>query len=24
MDLVALAAQLEARKQELMANYHPV
>jgi hemerythrin superfamily protein len=24
MDLVALAAQLEARKHELMANYHPV
>jgi hemerythrin superfamily protein len=24
MDLMALGAQLEARKQELMANYHPV
>lgn len=24
MDLPALAAQLETRKQELMANYHPV
>ena len=24
MDLMALGAKLEARKQELMANYHPV
>jgi len=24
MDLMALAGQLEARKQELMSNYHPV
>ena len=24
MDLLALAARLEARKKELMTNYHPV